>query len=146
MYNFTFFAMALYFIYFLSSCVGEPKVYAPEKQDIVDTSAALKELSALNFDSLIIRSPKPSMVEFYSPYCYYCTGMESIVFSIAEEYKGRVIVGRVNTVEDDTLKYAHYIYGLPTFLFIKNGVEVLRIEGAVEHDIISAYIDSTINM
>ena len=146
MYKFTFFSLTLHVILVLIGCVEEPKVYSPVEEEIIDTSAALKEISALNFDSLIIHSGKPAVVEFYSPYCHYCTGMESIVNSIAEEYRGRVIVGRVNTVEDDTLKYAHGIYGLPTFLFIKDGIEVLRIEGAVEHDVIAAYIDSTINM
>lgn len=97
-------------------------------------------ITAQNFESLMEQG-LPMVVDFYASWCSPCQKMMPIVESLAKEYKGRVIVGKCNVVNDDELPALFYIRNVPTILFIKNGKIVNKQVGAVDEATLRAKIE-----
>ncbi|MFA4029169.1 MAG: hypothetical protein GDYSWBUE_001885 [Candidatus Fervidibacterota bacterium] len=94
------------------------------------------ELTADNFDSEILQSNLPAMVDFWAPWCGPCRLMSPIVESIAERYQGKVKVAKVNVDENPQLAVRYSIMSIPTLLFFRNGQVVDKVIGLVpEHEI-----------
>ncbi len=99
-------------------------------------SAMALELTADNFDSEILQSNLPAMVDFWAPWCGPCRLMSPIVESIAERYQGKVKVAKVNVDENPQLAVRYSIMSIPTLLFFRNGQVVDKVIGLVpEHEI-----------
>lgn len=84
-----------------------------------------------NFDSEIVQSDLPAMVDFWAPWCGPCRAMAPIVESIAERYQGKVKVAKVNVDENPQLAVRYSIMSIPTLLFFRNGQVVDKIIGLV---------------
>jgi thioredoxin-like negative regulator of GroEL len=91
-------------------------------------------MDSSNFDSSIIISGMPAMVEFFSPLCGHCMAMDSVVTVLTGLYRDSVFFGSVNTMYDDSLTHRFGIQYVPSFLFFKNGTEYHRIIGQVPLD------------
>ncbi len=73
-----------------------------------------------NFESVVLSSDLPSLVDFWGPNCAPCKAMEPMIEKLAESLSGKLIVGKMNVNEcpQTTLRYA--IRSLPTLVLIKN--------------------------
>ncbi len=87
-----------------------------------------------NFDQEVLKSDIPVLVDFYADWCGPCQMMGPVVSSIAEEYDGKVKVGKVNSDEESDLAARYGVMSIPNFVFIKNGQVVDRVLGAVPAD------------
>ncbi|MFA4045205.1 MAG: hypothetical protein HZRFUVUK_002015 [Candidatus Fervidibacterota bacterium] len=97
---------------------------------------AVIEVTEANFDSEILNSETPSMVDFWAPWCGPCRAMAPIVERIAERYQGKIKVAKVNVDENQGLAIRYSIMSIPTLIFFKGGQVVDRIVGLVsEHTI-----------
>ena len=68
--------------------------------------------------------------------------MGPVVSSIAEEYDGKVKVGKVNSDEESDLAARYGVMSIPNFVFIKNGQVVDRVLGAVPADTLESKLDN----
>jgi len=84
-------------------------------------SAKVIELTADNWVKEVVESDKPVMVDFWAPWCGPCRMLSPTVDRIAEQFDGRVKVGKLNTdsAQDIAVKYA--ISGIPQLLFFNGG-------------------------
>lgn len=73
----------------------------------------------------------PLMIDFWATWCGPCRQMLPVVEEIAEEYKGKIVVGKCNIDEAEDIAMQHGIRSIPTILFIKNGEVVDKSVGAV---------------
>ena len=89
-----------------------------------------KEITDSNFPELL-GSGQPLVVDFWAPWCGPCKMISPIIDELADEYEGRVIVGKVNVDENDDTCAAYGIMNIPTILFFKNGELVHRQVGAI---------------
>lgn len=81
-----------------------------------------------NFQSEILNSEKPVLLEFYSDSCIPCKRMSPILAELEEEYTQlKVAKLNINFVAESAQKYD--VMSSPTFLFFKNGEEVSRLRG-----------------
>jgi thioredoxin 1 len=99
-------------------------------------------LDKTNFSAMTSVSGRVAMIEFYSPDIIACQKMDSSVTRIAERYKGKALVGKVNFTEDDQLQFQFDIRYVPTFLFLNGGQEARRLEKPNGDDSLAIIIDS----
>ena len=81
------------------------------------------------FDQTIIQSTRPCLVDFYSDSCPPCRRLGPTIHELAEIYKGRAVVCKVNTATTQKLTAAYNIRAIPAVLFFKNGKVVERLTG-----------------
>ena len=79
--------------------------------------------SVLDTDKLVV-------IDFWAEWCGPCKMIGPIIEEIGEEYKDKVIVGKLNVDENDDTTSKYGIRNIPTVLFIKNGEVVDKLVGA----------------
>lgn len=78
-------------------------------------------LTNQNFESEVTGSDIPVLVDFWASWCGPCKMVAPIVSEIAEEYAGKVKVGKVNVDEEPALAGRFGISSIPTLILFKNG-------------------------
>ena len=89
-----------------------------------------QEFTDDNFDEVVLKSDKPVLVDFWAEWCGPCRMVGPLVEEIANEYKGKFLVGKVNVDHNAAISAKYGIRNIPTILFIKNGEVVDKVVGA----------------
>ena len=89
-----------------------------------------------NFEAEVLKSDKPVLVDFWAEWCGPCRMMAPAVEAIAEEYAGRVKVGKLNVDESPSTPPRYQIRGIPTLLVFKGGQVQDQYVGATSKDTI----------
>ena len=100
---------------------------------------ALK-LTDSNFQSTVLDSDKLSMVDFWAVWCGPCLAVAPIVEKLAEEYEGKVVIGKVDVDNNPEVALQYGIRSIPTILFIKDGKVVDKQVGAVPKNVLEQKI------
>ncbi len=95
-----------------------------------------------NFNSEVINSEIPVMIDFYADWCGPCQMMMPIVKEMAEKYDGKIKVGKVNTDKEPALSGQFGVMSIPSFVFIKDGKIVNSAVGGMSKNALSAKLDS----
>ena len=105
-------------------------------------SEFVKDVSDQDFDSEVLRSDQPVLVDFWAAWCAPCRMIAPTVDQVAQDYSGRAKVVKLN-VDDNRETSARYnIRGIPTLLLFKDGEVKDQIVGATSKDQISRIIDA----
>lgn len=86
-------------------------------------------MTSENFDSLK-NGNLPLVVDFWAEWCGPCKMISPIISQLADEYDGRLVVGKCNVEESEELAAEYGIRNIPTLLFFKNGQLVDKFVGA----------------
>ena len=78
-------------------------------------------LTTGNFEEEVYQADMPVLVDFYADWCGPCKAMGPVVETLAQEYEGRVKVGKVNVDENQDLAMEYGVMSIPTIVIIKNG-------------------------
>lgn len=91
----------------------------------------------------IIASGEPVVIDFWATWCGPCVGMSPVIDQIAEQYEGRVKVGKYNIDEESELSTEYRIMSIPTILFFKDGKQVrdLRLAGSQTKATLEAQVE-----
>jgi len=83
-----------------------------------------------NFESEVLQGDKLSVIDFWAPWCGPCLALGPTIEALAQEYDGKVNIGKVNVDENPQLSINYGITSIPAVLFIKNGQVVDKQVGA----------------
>ena len=79
------------------------------------------QLNEQNFEQEVLRADMPVLVDFWASWCGPCRMLAPVIAEIAEEYAGKVKVGKVNVDEQPNLANRYGIASIPTVMLFKNG-------------------------
>ena len=87
-------------------------------------------ITSENFESLK-NGEQPLVVDFWATWCGPCRMVGPVISELAQEYDGRIVVGKCDVEENEELSMEFGIRNIPTILFFKNGEVVDKLVGAV---------------
>ena len=102
------------------------------------------ELTDKNFNSEVLQSDKPVLVDFWAEWCGPCKAIAPTVGEIANEYYGTIKVGKVNVDNNQQIAMEYGIRSIPSLLIFKNGTIVNQIVGSVQKDSITKLLDEAL--
>ena len=100
------------------------------------------EINDANFEELVLQADKPVLVDFWAEWCGPCRMVGPIVNELADDYAGRLIVGKVDVDSNAGIASQFGIRNIPTILFFKGGVVVDKHVGAAPKTTLSSKVDS----
>lgn len=90
------------------------------------------ELKKESFESEVIKSNIPVLVDFWATWCGPCRMIAPTIEEIAKEYAGKIKVGKVNVDDEMALAAEYGIEVIPTLLFFKDGKVVKKTTGVLD--------------
>ena len=97
----------------------------------MDTNGGLLMVTDDTFETEVIRSKLPVVVDFYADWCAPCRTAEPILVELSKSLTGRVKFAKVNVDDSDAVARSFGIHSIPTYLFLESGREKGREIGAL---------------
>lgn len=105
----------------------------------------LREFTDSNFESEVLGSEVPVLVDFWAEWCAPCRAIEPHVKEIAGEYAGKVKVGRLNVDDSPATATEYGVRSIPNLLVFKEGAISDQIVGAVPKKSITRVLDRVLD-
>lgn len=93
-----------------------------------------------NFEQEVLKSDIPVLVDFWAVWCGPCQMLAPTIAELAEEYEGKVKVGKVNVDEEPELSQQYGIMSIPTLIYFKDGQVAEQTMGVQPKESIAAML------
>src|SRR5207244_1304591 len=113
----------------------------PEIQGAFSMSDHVTEVSDNSFETDVLKSDQPVLVDFWAAWCAPCRMLAPTVEAVAEKYAGNARVVKLNVDDNPSVSQRYGIKGIPTLILFKNGREEERVVGATSEAAISRMLD-----
>jgi thioredoxin len=117
----------------------------PDHQAPVKETHAPQDVTDATFESQVLRSPLPVLVDFWAPWCGPCRMVSPAVEEIGRQHSGQMKVVKVNTDENPAYASRLGIQGIPTLILFSKGREVDRVVGAAPKLQLNAWVESKLH-
>lgn len=91
-----------------------------------------------------LSSGSPILVDFWAAWCGPCRMLAPVIEQLSEQYQGKVLVGKVDTDQEQELAMRYGIMSIPTVILFKDGKEVERKIGVMPPDTYTALLDANL--
>ncbi len=107
-------------------------------------SDSILHISDADFDSKVLASTTPVLVDFWAEWCGPCKMIAPILDEISAEYAGKVVVAKVNIDSNPNTPQRFGVRGIPTLILFKDGEVHATKVGAMAKSQLAAFIDANI--
>ena len=107
-------------------------------------SESIVELSDSSFESEVINSEKPVLVDFWAPWCGPCRALAPVIEEISTDFVDKLKVGKVNVDDNPEISMKFGIRSIPTLMVFKDGEVQEQIIGAVPKSEIERALDKVV--
>ena len=104
----------------------------------------VSEFTTENFDTEVLKADTPVLVDFWAEWCGPCRAIAPVVEEIANDYDGKVKVGKVNVDENQEVSMQYGVRSIPTLLIFKGGTVANQVIGAVPKTNITQLLDQSL--
>ncbi len=94
------------------------------------------EITDANYGETVEKSDKPVIIDFWAEWCGPCRMVGPIMEELAEDYKGQIVVGKIDVDNNPEVTSKFGIRNIPTVIFVKNGEVIDKQVGAVPKSIL----------
>jgi thioredoxin 1 len=108
-------------------------------------SEFVNDVSDNNFETEVLQSDRPVLVDFWAAWCAPCRMLAPTVEAVAQKYEQSARVVKLNVDDNPQTSQRYGIKGIPTLILFKNGKEEERVVGATTKEAISRMIDKHIS-
>ncbi len=94
-----------------------------------------------SFEDLIQTHQGPILVDFWAEWCGPCKMVAPVVEELAKNWKGRILVIKINTEEKPHIAARYGVYSIPTLILFKGGREIKRVIGAMPYPALKSQLE-----
>lgn len=102
------------------------------------------ELTDADFEQTVINASTPALVDFWAEWCMPCKMMAPTLDELADEYTGKLVVGKVNTDENRNISMQFGISAIPTVILFKDGEMIKKFVGLQQKADLKTAIDEAL--
>ena len=99
------------------------------------------EFTDKNFQTEVLECQDPVLVDFWAPWCGPCKMLAPAIEELANDFSGRVRIGKMNTDDSQAIPTEFRISGIPTVILFKGGREVQRFVGLTQKPKLAQALD-----
>lgn len=103
------------------------------------------EITDNNFETEVLKSKTPVLIDFWAVWCGPCKIIAPVVEEIANEYEGKLKVGKLDVDNNPQTSVKYGIRSIPTLLLFKDGVVIDTIIGAIPKSQIIQRLQTVLN-
>ncbi len=107
-------------------------------------SELIKNISDASFDTDVLQSSQPVLVDYWAEWCGPCKMIAPILDEVASAYDGKLQIAKMNVDENRDIPAKFGIRGIPTLMLFKNGQLAATKVGALNKSQLTAFIDQQI--
>ena len=100
------------------------------------------EFTSDNFDSEVLQSDKPVLVDFWAEWCGPCKMLSPTIDALASEFSDKYAIGKLNVDNNSDIATKYGIRSIPCLLFFKDGKVEKQIVGAIDKSEIADILES----
>src|SRR5690606_7523844 len=105
---------------------------------------SIKQVSSDSFESDVLKSEAPVLVDYWAEWCGPCKMIAPILDEVSRDYADKLEVAKVNVDENQEIASRYGIRGIPTLMVFRNGDVVATKVGALSKSQLSAFLDSNL--
>lgn len=105
---------------------------------------AIKDINDADFESEVLKSEIPVVVDIWAPWCGPCRMYSPIIDDVSKEYEGKIKFVKVNADENGKTVSKFNVTGIPTTLLIEKGQLKAMNVGAVPRDMLKKWITKNV--
>jgi thioredoxin 1 len=107
-------------------------------------SNQIKHVSDSTFESEVLKSPIPVLVDYWAEWCGPCKMIAPALDDSSTAYAGRMVIAKLNVDENQSVAAKYHVRGIPTLMIFKNGEVAATKVGAVSKSQLAAFIDANL--
>ena len=107
-------------------------------------SEQIKYVSDASFETDVLKSDKPVLVDFWADWCGPCKMIAPILDEVSKDYSDKVQIAKINVDENTGVPAKFGIRGIPTLILFKNGAPAATKVGAAPKSQLKGWIESAL--